>query len=139
MDDLLEDFQRLNSLAVANISTSNLEIMLTRLTREAGLGIHIGKLDRGRCVCVISRDYLLERSDGFARIPALDITVGDSRKLGYRVFNQTGGGVQVAERVDCGEISRIRLDDLLIYGDRSADVALKHVLFGHAQSLRLVE
>ena len=56
----------------------------------------------------------------------------------YGILYAAGADVEVAERVDGREVGWVGVNDFAVLVNGRRDLALKHILLGAAQNLRLV-
>ena len=135
----LEDASGIVQLVAAHVLVGDDEVLLASVGVEALLGIEFGEALDAVVGAGIELGELLVHGDGFDREAIGRITVADFLEILGCLIDKTNTGVEVTDGVEHRQVLGVRLDDLLVLGDRVLQLALLHVTLGVRQYLVLIK
>ena len=137
-DKLLEQPQCFLGLAFAGVGLGGLQQGGAGIADESLLAVKLGKLFHGRKIISVELDDLLVHRDGLQDGAVGDIGFRDDAEALDRFFVLPEPGINIANRIEDGEISGLGLQNLVVFGDGVLQLVLLQIAFGFCPRLFFV-
>ena len=112
---------------------SDSRVLYARVIVEALLGIELGKTDQRLERRGVQLRQLLVHGNGFHHKAIGGVGVPHFSEVIHRLVTAPEPGIQVADCIQNGEVFRILLENLFIFGNGVLQLALLHEFLSHAE------